>query len=116
MPKLILLCKLLSCLALAAGTWGGVAPNTHADRQRAVYGLATPAFFFTWLFGYVMMKQGGYSMGAPWISASLLTSLLSLLALTRAVEQDRPAPIASAFAVFGLAATVALMVFRPEPA
>ena len=116
MPKLILLCKLLSCLALAAGTLGGVAPDTHADRQRAVYGLATPAFFFTWLFGYVMMKQGGYSMGAPWISASLLTSLLSLLALTRAVEQDRSAPIASAFAVFGLAATVALMVFRPEPA
>ena len=116
MPKLILLCKLLSCLALAAGTWGGLTPNTHADRQRAVYGLATPAFFFTWLFGYAMMRQGGYTMGAPWISASLLTSLLSLLALTRAVEQDRPAPITSAVAVLGLVATVALMVFRPEPA
>ncbi|MCK6525195.1 hypothetical protein L6R49_27635, partial [Myxococcota bacterium] len=75
-----------------------------------------PAFFFTWLFGYAMMKAGGYSMGAPWISASLLTSLGSLLALTRVVEQDRPAPLSSVVAVLGLAATVALMVFRPEAA
>ena len=62
------------------------------------------------------LAEGGYSVGAPWISASLLTSLLSLVALTRAVEQDRPAPISSALALLGLAATVALMVFRPEPA
>lgn len=116
MTKLILLCKLLSVLALAAGTWGGLAPSRHEDRQRAVYGLATPAFFFTWLFGYAMMKQGGYSMGAPWISASLLTSLGSLLALTWAVERDRPAPRSAALAILGLAATVALMVVRPEPA
>jgi peptidoglycan/LPS O-acetylase OafA/YrhL len=114
--KLILLCKLLSVLALAAGTWGGVAPSSHEDRQRAVYGLATPAFFFTWLFGYVMMKQGGYSMGAPWISASLLTSLGSLVALSWVVERDRPAPLAATLAVLGLGATVALMVIRPEAA
>jgi hypothetical protein len=106
--------KHLAVAALAAGLLGAALLRDEEDRQRAVYALATPGFLGAWIAGYGLLRETGVSMGAPWISASLITSLGALAAAAWSVEAPRRAGAWVAVALF--AATVAVMVLRPGAA
>jgi FtsH-binding integral membrane protein len=109
--------KFVGMLALAMGAAIGLAPRTEPDgeqdRQRAVYWLATPGFLITWIAGWGMAKHTGASLGAPWISISMLASLVAMHELIRDVEPGRPrSKLRVAVVVLGLLVSVAVMVFR----
>jgi FtsH-binding integral membrane protein len=105
--------KFVGMLALAMGAAIGLAPGAEQDRQRAVYWLATPGFLITWIAGWGMAKHTAVSLGAPWISVSMLASLVAMHELIRDVEPGRPrSKLRVAVVVLGLLVSVAVMVFR----
>ncbi len=106
--------KWVGVALFAAGVIGAFFPASMRDRQRAVYLLATPGLILSWTAGYGLARHTEVSLGAPWISASLLLSLGTLSLLARFVERDRVAAAPWALAAtLGLVGTLALMVWRP---
>lgn len=51
--------------------------------------MATPGFIGVWLTGYLMANTRLISLGSPWVSASMLLSLLSLAVTVWSVERER---------------------------
>ncbi len=107
------LAKLLGVLAFAMGVAIAVAPTQDAARRRAAYWLATPGFIVTWIAGWGMARLAAISLGRPWISVSMLASLIALHELLREVEPGRPRSRARAVViVVALLVSVAAMVVR----
>lgn len=97
---------------LFAGVLGAATLRAPEERQRAVYAVATPAFFAVWVAGYGLLRAQGISMGAPWISAGLLASLAAFALAAWSVERDgRQGAAWASLAV--LVGTVVLMVVKP---
>ena len=108
--------KLVGILAFGMGI-GGALFGDAAQRQRAAYWLATPGFLLTALAGFGLAKASGVSLGAPWISGSLLLSLVALDLTVRSVEPGRPRSLPRAVGIVtALVAVLALMVWRPGAA
>jgi hypothetical protein len=109
--------KFVGILAFGMGVGGALLGGEAAQRQRAAYWLATPGFLLTALAGFGLVKATGASLGAPWISGSLLLSLVALELTVRSVEPGRPRSVAHVVGIIvALAAVVALMVWRPGAA
>lgn len=107
-------CKWVGVLLFTAGVAGAVLPTSFADRQAAVYRLATPGFVLTWLSGYGLLREASVSMGSAWVGAGLLLSLATLQAIVWGVErEDRGRGAVGALALLGLLTTVGVMVERP---
>ena len=105
--------KYLGVLALAMGAAVGFAPGAETDRQRAVYWLATPGFLLTWIAGWGMAKHYAISLGSPWISISMLASLVAMHELIRDVEPGRArSKLRAGVVVLGLVVALAAMVYR----
>jgi len=104
--------KHLASALMLAGLLGGAALADGAERQRAVYALATPGLLLTWIAGYGVMRHLGHSLSAPWISLALLSSLAALAAAAWSVEQQGRRA-AGWLAVVLYVATVVVMVLRP---
>lgn len=108
------LAKWVGLMTFSAGVAGAVLPSSWEDRQRAVYQLATPGFVLTWMAGYGLMRSTSVSMGSPWISGTLLLSLVTLQAIVWGVERpDRRRGVVAVVALGGLLGSTALMVARP---
>ena len=113
----ILILKLLKLLAVAtlfSGTIGAVFARDFADRQRFAYWLAGPAFGLVWVLGFLL----GYAMGLPlfrfWVFGALTLSLFSLQVVLFSVGRDgRRGLVTAVLAIAPLAATVALMLWKP---
>lgn len=111
---LLKLIKWLGVVAFSAGLIGAVLPRDLADRQAAAYWLATPGIVLVWLGGFGLTKLTHISMGSPWLSASMLLSLVALQAVVWGVERaERGRAAVAVVAVVALVATLALMVTRP---
>lgn len=109
--------KFVGMLVFSMGIGGALLGSTGAQRQRAAYWLATPGFLLTALAGFGMVKATGASLGTPWISGSLLLSLVALELTVRSVEPGRPRSLAHGVGILvALVAVVALMVWRPGAA
>ncbi|MFO0681292.1 MAG: hypothetical protein U0234_04535 [Sandaracinus sp.] len=109
------LVKLLGVSALAAGTIGAFLPRDYDDRQRAAYALAGPGFGVCWIAGFLMVWAQARSLLSLWLLGAMGISLFSLNVVLWAVGKDgRRGPRAAALAIGSLAATIALMVLRPE--
>lgn len=111
------LAKFVGVVAFAMGIALALAPTADADmarvRQRAAYWLATPGFIVTWIAGWGMARQYAISLGEPWISISMLTSLVALHETIRDVEPGRPRSRArTAMIVIALFVSLAAMVIR----
>ena len=109
--------KFVGMLVFGMGIGGALLGGETAQRQRAAYWLATPGFLLTALAGFGLVKATGASLGAPWISGSLLLSLVALELTVRSVEPGRPRSLAHGLGIIvALVAVVALMVWRPGAA
>lgn len=109
--------KFVGILAFGAGIGGALLGSEGAQRQRAAYWLATPGFLLTALAGFGLVKATGASLGAPWISGSLVLSLVALDLTVRSVEPGRPRTVMHGVGIaLALAAVMALMVWRPGAA
>lgn len=106
--------KLLAVALFAAGAFGAGFANHQRDRMTAAFWFATPAIIATWAAGYAMAKAAGHSLGAPWISLVMFTSLMgfhhSVLACRKAVR--RP-PFAGLAAGWVTASIVAMTIREP---
>lgn len=72
------LLKFLSVALFAGGVLLSTGARARADRLDAAWTLAPLGFLGAWLSGYGMMKATGVSMGAGWISGSMLASIAAL--------------------------------------
>jgi hypothetical protein len=111
------LAKFVGVLAFAMGLALALAPSTTPDmaamRRRAAYWLATPGFILTWIAGWGMAKQYAISLGRPWVSISMLASLVALHELLRDVEPGRPrSRVRVAVIVLALFVSLTSMVVR----
>jgi FtsH-binding integral membrane protein len=111
---LLRLAKFVGVLAFAMGIAISLAPTTDDSiRRRAAYWLATPGFLLTWLAGYGLAKMYAISLGRPWITVSMLASLIALHELVRDVEPGRPrSTIRTVVILAALGVSLASMVIR----
>ena len=108
-------CKLLAVLMLTSGTVGAFVSRDLTDRRRFAHWLAGPGFGLTWILGFVLASVEGVSFGEPWISGSLLLSLVSQHAVLYSVgKEGRRTRTAVALALMPLLATLALMSWKPS--
>jgi hypothetical protein len=86
------LVKFVGVIAFAMGIALALAPTDDMARvrQRAAYWLATPGFIVTWIVGWGMARQLAVSLGRPWITISMVASLVALHETIRDVEPGRP--------------------------
>lgn len=107
------LAKFVGVLAFAMGIALALAPGTATVRQRAAHWLATPGFVLTWVTGWGMGRLQLISLGAPWISISMVASLIALYETVRAVEPGRePSRWRTGLILVALFASLASMVVR----
>lgn len=108
------LVKFVGVALFAGGVMLATSPRAQRERLVAAWGLLPLGFGFTWVAGYGLLKATGGSLGAPWVSASMLLSLMSLhLGLLGARPPQRQAWRGIA-ARAALGATIGAMVAR-EP-
>jgi hypothetical protein len=109
------LAKFVGVIALAMGVALALAPGSDngVARRRAAYWLATPGFIVTWIAGWGMAHTRAISLGKPWISVSMLASIVALHELLRDVEPGRPRSTARTVVILvALFFSLASMVIR----
>jgi hypothetical protein len=106
--------KFVGMVVFATGIGGALLGSSTPQKQRAAYWVATPGFLLTALAGFGMVKATGASLGAPWIAASVLLSLVVLDLTVRSVEPGRPPSLLRVVGIVAaFVAALALMVWRP---
>jgi hypothetical protein len=112
--ELLRLTKLVGVLAFAMGVAVSLAPSTADEiRRRAAYWLATPGFLLTWIAGWGMAKMYAISLGRPWITVSMIASLVALHETIRDVEPGRPrSRMRATVILLALLISLASMVIR----
>jgi hypothetical protein len=111
---LVRVLKLLSVATLFTGTVGAFVARDITDRQRFAYALAGPGFGLSWALGFALAGLEELPVLSTWVMSAMALSLLSLQVVLYAVGRDgRRTPLAAALAIAPLAATIALMVYRP---
>lgn len=108
------LIKFLSLSLFAFGLLASATAHARVDRQRAGYGLTLVGFLGSWTAGYGLLKLSGASMGAPWVSASLLGSMVALGAAAAAGSSATRSRGLAALTWGALAASTTPMVVRSD--
>jgi len=105
--------KFLGICVFALGLAGAIAHPQRRARRWCARWLASAGMLLTWTAGYGLMKLNGTSFSAPWISLSLLASIVATWgALTSADSVEEPPRLATAAVGAGFFASVGLMVVR----
>ena len=110
-----MLWRLLKFVALAlfsAGLAGQLQAADAEARLRWLNRAILPGYLSLNAAGWMMAKHLGVSMGAPWISATLLLSLLALWGTMRSAVRA-PGLLSSTLSLTGLLGSLGLMVLRP---
>ncbi len=106
--------KLVSVLALAAGTVGVFVPKALDDAARFAYVLAGPGFGATWVLGFVLAYGGDVSLLSTWILIAACCSLVSINVVLFAVGREGRRGTRTALLACGLLAmSLAMMVWKP---
>lgn len=107
------LAKFIGVIAFAMGVALALGHGPERSRRRAAHWLATSGFIVTWVAGYGMAKMYAISLGRPWISISMVASLIVLHETIRDVEPDRPrSRVRTAVILIALFVSLASMVVR----
>ncbi len=108
------LLKILSAMALAAGTIGAFLPEALADRQRAAYVVAGPGWGLSVALGFVLTWVRGISLLSGWVLAAMVLAIVQIQVVLFAVGTDgrrRAGPASLAIGL--LIAIVTLMIYQP---
>lgn len=81
--------KWIAVFLLVSGILGAFMAGGLKDRQRAAYWLATPGFVLTWTLGFAIAETRSISMGSPWVSTTMLATIVGLAVTIWSVEKDR---------------------------
>ncbi|MFW6051474.1 MAG: DUF3817 domain-containing protein [Myxococcota bacterium] len=107
------LLKLVSLVVLAGGVFGAMTAEQRFRRLAVSYACTVPGTIGTWTAGWLMLKQRGVPLTAPWILGGIAAAILSLHGAFELSHRPASRPIAPVLAVGGLVGAVALMVVRP---
>lgn len=111
--RVLLVLKLVSVLAYAAGVVGAFAPRALEDRRRAAHGIAGPSLLAVWVFGYLLAEVTQVSLMELWILGGFGLSTATQGAVSRAVARDLRGWGIFCAAAVPLVLVLVLMVFRP---
>ncbi len=107
--------KALSVGVFVAGTIGALMPLSIYERRRFAYALAGPGLGATWGCGFLLGSQLGISFLSPWVLGALGLSFLALQCVLYSVGRPvRGGWRVASIALGSIAATFALMVWRPS--
>jgi len=109
---LLRLVKFLGVILFGAGVLGTLQRDQSA-RQVAAQRTACVGFTLTWISGFFLVQELGLPLTAPWILASMLTSVVALNGALRAAESADRAVLPAVIAHVGLVGTLVLMSWRP---
>lgn len=110
---LLRLLKYIGVLAFAMGIAGALLPNEQRLRQRAALWIAAPGFVLTWFAGYGLTRELGVSLGAPWVTISMVASMAALHETFRATEPGRtPSRLHASLVIALLLISLTSMVVR----
>lgn len=108
------LLKVLSAMALAAGTVGAFLPEGLSDRQRAVYFIAGPGWGLSMALGFLLTWTRGISLLSAWVLAAMVLAVVQIQVLLFAVGTEGRRRWGPASLALGLLiAIVVLMVYQP---
>jgi hypothetical protein len=106
--------KVIAVACFATGCLGALMPGELRNRRRFVLWLAAPGLLLSWVFGFGIAGVSQVSLLSVWILAALPLSLLSFHAVLYATgKEGRHGWATGLITATSLAATFALMVFRP---
>ena len=71
--------KWIGLLLWGVGMYDVACQSKQDRRVKSLYTLAIPGFAITWMVGWLMMKNLGYTMGVFWISNAMLFGLISMV-------------------------------------
>lgn len=107
--------KFLALALWSAGIGGALLAGERRRRLAAAQWIATPGFLLTTAAGFGMARVQNVPLTQPWLAGSLLLGLLVLnLTLLAAERSSKDSRFLTAGIVLAGAATLALMVMRPE--
>lgn len=109
------LVKFLALTLFAVGVGLGVGQKSQADRVKAAFWLATPALWFTWFAGYLLMKTTHRTLSEPFIGIALIASLTSLHGAILSASKASPRAVSRWLGPAGLGIATAAMVARDAP-
>lgn len=111
------LIKFIAFALWGAGVFSLIRERAQKKGLQTLYFLIVPSFSVLWISGWLMMKLKGFSMAEPWISNTMLFSLISLIASFQVAHHSKLRSIAKIVMVIGLSMATAAMIFRePEQA
>jgi integral membrane protein len=108
------LLKYLGFALFSAGILTAVKAEAPSDRTRGSHLWTTAGFLICWIAGYGMMKSVQASMAAPWLSLSVLMSLVAFGAAGWCASIEVFRREMGALALTCLVATVLMMTLREQ--
>ena len=108
------LLKYLGFALFSAGILMAVKAQALPDRSRGGHLWTTAGFVICWIAGYGMMKSLQVSMASPWLSISILSSLVAFGAAAWCVSIAAFRRDMGALALTCLVATVLMMTYREQ--
>ena len=113
-----LIWRLLKFIAFAlwgAGIFSLIKGFSQKGNLKTLYFLILPSFASLWITGWLMMKLTEKTMAAPWISNTMLFSLISLVASFQVAHSFKLQKIGKVIVTMGFSMATASMIFRaPE--
>lgn len=107
------LLKFVSLALFVAGAVGQLQATEPEGRLRWLNRAVLPGYLGLSAAGWMMAKTLDVSMGAPWITGTLVCSLVALWGMLRSVTLA-PSWLSRAMSLGGLCGSLGFMVVRPE--
>jgi len=110
---LIDLLKWVGVLTFVTGLAGAFLLRDPTQQRQAAMWLATPGLVLTWLGGYGLLEEHGFSLRSTWVIGALLITMALLHLALAAVRQPRSRWLFGGVAAVLLLGNLILMVERP---
>lgn len=107
--------KFIGVALFAAGVLTAIWGRESALRRKAVYNWSTWGLLVSWAAGYGLLVARGLTIAQHWVGASILTSLITLLAVSECTQRPQVPRWLAATGVAGLVSTLGVMTAREDP-
>jgi hypothetical protein len=105
--------KWIGVLTFVSGLAGAFLLRDPDQQRQAATWLAAPGMVVTWLGGYALLEDHGFSLRSTWVSGALLITIAQLHLALAAVRTPGRRLLYGAVAAALLIVTLVLMIERP---